>query len=121
LLPSPRGRRAGDEGLSGRERHARRSGLPHERDFCGGETVGLVDEVGESAFEREGFGGLGAGRFDGAGVFVAETFEGRDGRASSSCVSLEALRRRRHPSEIGTAKAGVGDPPYETAEQGRPR
>jgi hypothetical protein len=53
--------------------------LPQDGDFVGGEDVGLVDEVGELAFEVEGFGGLGAGRFDGADVFVAEAFECGDG------------------------------------------
>lgn len=42
--------------------------LPHESDFFRSEAVGLVDEVGESAFERERFGGLGAGRLDRASV-----------------------------------------------------
>jgi hypothetical protein len=35
------------------------AGVPHEGDFFGGEAVGLRGEVGELAFQRKGFGGLG--------------------------------------------------------------
>jgi hypothetical protein len=40
--------------------------LPNEGDIIGSETVGFVDEIAESAFELESFGGLDAGGFDGA-------------------------------------------------------
>ena len=42
--------------------------MPEEGDFVGGQAVGFVDEVAELAFELQGFGGLSACRFDGAGV-----------------------------------------------------
>jgi hypothetical protein len=45
--------------------------FPRGGDFGGGETVGFVHQVAELAFELQGFGGLPAGGFDGAGVFVA--------------------------------------------------
>ncbi len=61
------------------DRHAGRSGLPHEGDFGGGEAVGLVDEVAELPFELEGFGGEGAGGVDGAGVFGPEVFDASGG------------------------------------------
>jgi hypothetical protein len=104
LAPFSWGRRAGDEGLSGGKWHARRSGLPHERDFCGGEAVGLVDEVGESALEREGFGGFGAGRFDGAGAFVAEALE-------KSGEGIDGIETRRVALRQPRAKrsAALGD------------
>jgi hypothetical protein len=60
-------------------------GLPHEGDFFGGESVGLVDEVGELAFELQGFDGLGASRHDGADVLVAEAL---DGRASTGTADM---------------------------------
>lgn len=40
------------------DRHPRRGGVPHQLHFCGGESVGFVDEVAEGAFELGGFDGL---------------------------------------------------------------
>ena len=54
-----------------RDGHAGRGGLPHQGDLCRGEGVGLVDEVAEGALQGQGFGGEGAGRRDGAGVFLS--------------------------------------------------
>ena len=116
LAPFSWGRRAGDEGLSGSEGHARGSRLPHEGDFFRSEAVGLVDEVGESAFEREGFGGLGAGRFDGCGwailiYYLARGFTltpspspGGRGEQDSYCFWLPSPRGRRAGDEGAEAK-----------------
>jgi hypothetical protein len=44
------------------------------------------------AFKREGFGGLGARRFDRAGVLLAEALEG--GRREGIFLAADALRQR---------------------------
>jgi len=51
--------------------HSGWGGFPHEGNFVGGQAVGFGDEVAQLVLELEGFGGLDAGRFDGAGVLVA--------------------------------------------------
>jgi hypothetical protein len=49
-------------------------------DLGGGEGVGLVDKVAEGALQGQGFGGEGAGGFEGARVFVAQGVEGGGGQ-----------------------------------------
>lgn len=51
-----------------RNGHAEGGGFPHEVNLRWGQGVGLVDEVAEGALQGQGFGGAGAGGFDGAGV-----------------------------------------------------
>jgi|ERR1019366_1263372 hypothetical protein len=54
-------------------KHAGRGGFPHELNLGWGQGVGLVDEVAEGALQAQGFGGEGAGGFDGAGVFLSRS------------------------------------------------
>ena len=64
-------------------------GLPHQINLCRSQTAGLVDEVAERALQGQGFGGEGAGGFDGAGVFVPQRVEAGGGQRL--LLSLDAL------------------------------
>lgn len=57
------------------KRHPRRGGFPEERHLVRRQAVGFVHQVAQLPFQLQRFGGLHAGRFDAAGVFVAEAFE----------------------------------------------
>ena len=57
--------------------------MPQEFNLHRGEGVGLVDEVAEGALQGQGFGGAGAGGFDGSGVFVAQSVKADGGQVSS--------------------------------------
>jgi hypothetical protein len=59
--------------------------FPHEINLRWGQDVGLVDEAAERALQRQGFGGEGAGGFDGAGVFVAPCVDSGGGHRSFTC------------------------------------
>ena len=63
--------------------------LPSRR----GEGVGLVDEVAEGTLQVQGFGGEGAGGFDGAGVLVAQRVKAGGGLVSivRTCSCSDAL------------------------------
>ena len=45
-----------------------------------GQGVGWVDEVADGAPQCQGFGGEGAGRFEGAGVFVPQRVDSGGGQ-----------------------------------------
>ena len=70
--------------------HAGRGGLPHWLNLRRGQAVGLADEVAERALQRQGFGGKGAGGFNGSGVFVPQCVKDGDG-----LVSIGTLARVR--------------------------
>ena len=52
--------------------HAGWDGSPYQGELGWGQGAGLVDEVAEGALQGQGFGGEGAGGFDGAGVLVPQ-------------------------------------------------
>ena len=85
-----------------RDGHAGRGGLPQQVDLRWGQGVGLVDEVAEGALQGLGFGGEGAGGFDGAGVFFAQGVDTGGGQraflAADTCSTC---------SRLGSGRAGV--------------
>ena len=75
------------------DRHAGRDGFPHEINLRRGEGVGPVDEVAEGALQVQGFGGEGAGGFDGAGVVAPQRLKIGGGLVSI----VRTLRCSRSP------------------------
>jgi hypothetical protein len=65
-------------------------GLPHQLDLRPGQGVVLVDEVAEGALQGQGFGGEGAGGFEGAGVLVPQRVEAGSGLVLivGTCLTL---------------------------------
>jgi len=86
--------------------------------------VGLVDEVAERALQGQGFGGAGAGGFEGAGVLGPQCVEASSGQRL--LPALDALRRlwRQMPRKIGQKPAmAVGrdgaNPAHDGGERNR--
>jgi hypothetical protein len=70
--------------------------LPHHGDLGGGEGIGLVDEVAEGALQGQGFGGEGAGGFEGAGVFVAQGVEAGGGQRLLLALQFQVSAFQRY-------------------------
>src|ERR1017187_5485791 len=81
-----------------RDGHAGRSGCPYEINLRRGQAGGLVDEVAEGALQFQGLGGTGAGGFNTAGVFLAQsltdsaTAAERTDRVNYLTIGPECLR-----------------------------
>ena len=74
--------------------------VPHQGNLRRGQSVGLVDEVAESARQVQGFGGQGAGGDDGAGVLVPQRVE-----VSGGLVSIVNLLRSKWQASFNEGKA----------------